>query len=86
MIFSACGIFAALILIRRPRWQAVTALVLLLASTFCVWTIRPRAQVRAGALEMTAIDVGQGESLLLVTPDAHKILVDGGGLPFWMHS
>jgi competence protein ComEC len=86
MIFSACAIFASLILIRRRKWQAVSAITLLLASTICIWTITPRAQIHDGVLEMTAIDVGQGDSLLLVTPDAHKILVDGGGLPFWMHS
>jgi competence protein ComEC len=86
VIFAACAIFASLILIRRRTWQAVSALVLLLASTICIWTIAPHAQIRAKVLEMTAIDVGQGDSLLLVTPDAHKVLVDGGGLPFWMHS
>jgi len=30
--------------------------------------------------------VGQGDSLLLVTPEGRTILVDAGGLPLWMHS
>ena len=34
-----------------------------------------------GRFEFSAIDVGQGESLLLVMPDGQIVLVDGGGLP-----
>ncbi len=35
---------------------------------------RPR-----GAMLMEAIDVGQGDSLLVITPDGKTLLVDGGG-------
>jgi competence protein ComEC len=37
-------------------------------------------------MEMTTIDVGQGDSILLVTPQGRALLVDAGGLPQWMHS
>lgn len=33
-----------------------------------------------GTLELTAIDVGQGDSLLLLTPSGQSLLVDAGGL------
>jgi competence protein ComEC len=35
---------------------------------------------RDGALEVTTIDVGQGDSLLVVTPHGKTLLVDAGGL------
>jgi competence protein ComEC len=57
---------------RRAAWAA-----LLLAA---VAAIAPRPVERPhGALLMEAIDVGQGDALLLITPDGKKLLVDSGG-------
>jgi competence protein ComEC len=46
----------------------------------------PGPQFRPNVLEVTSIDVGQGDSILLVSPRGQTILVDGGGIPRWMHS
>lgn len=86
LICSSLAIFAAVAAFRRPRPYSFTAVGMLLLSAFCVWDLRPHPRTASGVLELTAIDVGQGDSLLLVLPDGHKLLVDAGGLPFWTHS
>lgn len=57
---------------RRAVWAAV-----ILAGVVAVMP-RPIERPR-NAMLMEAIDVGQGDSLLLITPDGKTLLVDGGG-------
>jgi competence protein ComEC len=59
---------------------------LLAAGALWIWLIPPHQDIQRKILEMTAIDVGQGDSILLITPEGRKLLVDAGGLPFWTHS
>jgi len=76
--FAAALIAAAVARRRYWRWgtgvAVAVSLGLLLGSPFAPDT-------RAGALEMTAIDVGQGDSILVVFPDGKRMLMDGGGIP-----
>ena len=72
-------IAAAVWLVRSRRWGPLAACTALLAATLL--TIAPQPVIhRRGSLEVTAIDVGQGDSLLVITPDGKSLLVDAGGI------
>jgi len=76
----------AMLWARRRRLLATLGFAGLAASAVWISTIPQHPRLRLGSLEVTAIDVGQGDSLLLVSPQGRTLLVDAGGLPFWMHS
>jgi competence protein ComEC len=69
---------AAMVMARGSRWQRRSAWAALLLAAFAAVAPRP-VQHPHDALLMEAIDVGQGDSLLLITPDGKTLLVDGGG-------
>ena len=64
--------------VRRSRAGAWCALGLLpVIAAVALWP--ERAVVAPGVMEVTAIDVGQGDSLLVVGPEGRTMLVDAGG-------
>jgi competence protein ComEC len=77
-----CGvaIVLAILMARRHRLLVALGLVTLCASTAWIANPRPSETPKGGVLEITAIDVGQGESLLIITPEGKSLLLDSGGL------
>jgi competence protein ComEC len=86
LITGSAALVLAMILIRRRALFVVAGLSAMGASALWIAAIPPRPQIRLGTMEVTAIDVGQGDSILLVLPQGRLILVDAGGIPRWMHS
>jgi competence protein ComEC len=84
ILLSGGAVFLAITFL-RPKSRAA-GIAVLAVSSLCIWKLQPAEQVRPCVLEMTTIDVGQGDAILLVLPDKRKLLVDSGGLPFWTHS
>jgi competence protein ComEC len=74
---AALGL-ACLLLRLRHRWLAATGLAAALLVPVAALHPTPPL-LHAGVLEVTALDVGQGDSLLVVTPSGQTLLVDGGG-------
>jgi competence protein ComEC len=80
--FFVLALFLVLAMRLAHRWQPRIRLTLssgLLACSALIALI-PFAPVRsAGKLEVTILDVGQGDSLFVVSPQGKTLLIDGGG-------
>ena len=70
----------AMIAARRRRALAAFGLAAMLAAAAWIALVPSTPRWRAGMLEVTALDVGQGDSLLVVSPRGRMLLVDAGGL------
>ena len=77
LLAVACFAFCCWAVRRSRAWAWTAVAVLPLAAAIALWPEPPA--VHPNALEVTAIDVGQGDSLLVVGPTGHTILVDAGG-------
>jgi competence protein ComEC len=62
---------------RSSGWAWIAVVVLPLVAMMVLWP--EHAMVSPGRMEITAIDVGQGDSIFVVGPDGSTMLVDAGG-------
>lgn len=77
-LLAAAIVLAHLSVSSSSRWQRRAAWAALLLAALAAVAPRP-IQHPLNALLVEAIDVGQGDSLLLITPDGKTLLLDGGG-------
>lgn len=79
LLAAAAALLLALWALRAPhRWRVATGVVALgVAPLLALWPAAPL--LHPGTLEVTALDIGQGDSLLVVSPEGRTLLVDAGG-------
>jgi len=76
---AAAAIVLAMWTARRRAAFAACGLAAILAASLALAFIPATPRVHPGVLEVTSIDVGEGDSTLLVTPQGRTLLVDAGG-------
>ena len=81
LAFFAVALVCAAGLVMAKRWvYRVSGLLAVgIAVLIAVHPFAPR--LNRGRLEVTILDVGQGDSIFVAFPDGRTMLVDGGGLP-----
>lgn len=77
LLFAGLWMLALWTVRISQRWKLITVAAVTIASLLVLYPAPPL--LHKGVLEVTAIDVGQGDSLLVVTPDGRTLLVDAGG-------
>jgi competence protein ComEC len=76
---SATALVLAMWSARRRPAIAVAGLAAILAASLVLAFIPAAPRTHPGVLEVTSIDVGEGDSTLLVTPQGRTLLIDAGG-------
>jgi competence protein ComEC len=79
IICAAAALLLAMWAARRRALLAAGGVAAIFAASVILALTPARPRIRPGVLEMTSIDVGEGDSELLVTPQGRKLLVDAGG-------
>lgn len=82
VVFLVAGVLLAVVARSSTFWRGWTArgaagVLALSALSIAIFPFAPRWS--AGKLELTVLDVGQGDSLFVVSPHGRTILIDGGG-------
>ena len=79
--FFASALLCATALLASRRRTARLGGALLLCAAILIATHPFAPRLNRGRLEITVLDIGQGDSIFVAFPDGRTMLVDGGGLP-----
>jgi competence protein ComEC len=79
IVIAVVALLLAMWSARRRSLIAVVGLAAILLASLVLAFIPPSPHLRPGILEMTSIDVGEGDSTLLITPQGRTLLIDAGG-------
>jgi competence protein ComEC len=80
-VCAVCAfVFCVLSLRQRRRALAYAGIAALLLSALVLTVVPRQPQLMPGVLEITAIDVGQADCTLVVTPEGKTLLVDSAGV------
>lgn len=79
IIVASASLVLAMWAMRRKSVYAAAGIAAIFAASLALAFLAPTPQTHPGTLEMTSIDVGEGDSVLLITPQGRTLLVDAGG-------